>query len=283
MINRFRSFSLNVRGRLLSFERPAVMGIINATPDSFFAPSRGGDASAIARMAEEMLAEGVDILDIGAYSTRPGAAAIDAAEELSRLRVALAAVREVAPQVPVSVDTFRSEIAREAVTSLGADIINDISGGEFDSQMFDVVVATGVPYILTHHPGSESQLHPQERYADVTADVLRWLGARLNQLTLKGVNDVIVDPGFGFGKTSEDNYRLLASLDLFATLGRPLLAGLSNKSMIYKPLGVDPDEAHDGTTVLNTVALLGGASILRVHDVKAAMQAVKLIQMTTQY
>ncbi len=279
MISRFKPFSLNIRGRLLRYERPAVMGIINATPDSFYAPSRAEDAGAIARKASEMIASGVDIIDVGAYSTRPGAAPVSAADERERLRMAVAAVREVSETVPLSVDTFRADIAREAVGEWGADIINDISGGEFDADMTEVAASTGAPYILMHHPGKESELHPASRYDDVVADVMKWLSTRLRRLALAGVNDVIVDPGFGFGKTVEDNYRLMASLELFGVFDRPLLVGISNKSMIYRPLGITPTDAHDGTTVLNAVALLGGASILRVHDVVSAVQTVRLIQM----
>ncbi|MDE5607477.1 MAG: dihydropteroate synthase [Muribaculaceae bacterium] len=279
MISRFKPFSLNIRGRLLRYERPAVMGIINATPDSFFAPSRALDSEAIAEKAAEMIAEGVDIIDVGAYSTRPGATAVSAGEELERLRMAIVAVRSVDSVIPVSVDTFRADIARLAVTEMGADIINDISGGEFDSGMFDVAAITHAPYILTHNPGTEGNMHPACQYGDVVADVLRWLSGRLRRLALAGVNDVIVDPGFGFGKTIEDNYRLMASLPLFEALDRPLLVGISRKSMIYKQLGVDPTDAQDGTTALNTVALLNGASIIRVHDVKAAAQTVRLIQL----
>ncbi|MBD5213243.1 MAG: dihydropteroate synthase [Bacteroidales bacterium] len=279
MISRFKTFSLNVRGRLLRYERPAVMGIINATPDSFFAASRTPDRDSISRRAAEMIAAGVDMIDVGAYSTRPGADPVGVEEEIDRLRMAIVAVREVDQRIPVSVDTFRADVAGLAVTEMGADIINDISGGEFDDKMFDVAAATGAPYILTHNPGTESNLHPASGYGDVVADVTRWLGSRLRTLALLGVNDVIVDPGFGFGKSIEDNYRLMAELALFEMLGRPILVGVSRKSMIYRPLGIEPADAHDGTTALNTVALLSGASILRVHDVKSAVQTVKLIQL----
>lgn len=276
----FKSFSINIKGTLRRWDRPAVMGIVNVTPDSFYAPSRTSDAGSIAHRVETMLRQGVDIIDIGAYSTRPGAAPVGRDEELRRLERGLEAVRSIDSRIPVSVDTFRADIARRAVTELGADIINDISGGKFDPAMIATAADTRAPYILTHSTGSEADIHLPQRYDDVTSEVIAALSERLAELRLAGAADVIVDPGFGFGKSVADNYRMLDGLDRFAMLGYPILVGISNKSMIFKPLGISPENAQNGTTALNTIALERGASILRVHDVEAARQAVTLFTLT---
>ncbi len=269
-------FTLNINGRLVEYNRPAVMGIINATPDSFYSGSRTADSRAVAERARMMLDQGVDMLDLGAYSSRPGAADVSAADEGDRLHMALEAIRSVSADVPVSVDTFRADVAEKAVTEWGADIINDISGGTLDPDMFETVARLHVPYILMHMRGTPADMQQHCSYADVTADVAADLSAKLHRLSVLGVNDVIIDPGFGFSKTLEQNYRMLRELDTFGLLGRPVLAGVSRKSMITRLLGIDSEDALNGTTAVNTLALDRGASILRVHDVQAARQAVEI-------
>lgn len=268
-------FSLNIRGTLREYSSPLVMGILNATPDSFYAGSRANTDAEIAARAAALVSEGADIIDLGAFSTRPGAEEVDEAEELRRLEHALPLVKAIAGPTLVSVDTFRASVARRAV-ELGADIINDVSGGNLDPDMFDTVAELQVPYILSHMRGSVKDMMEYTEYEMVTRDVLSELGDRLQQLALLGVSDVIIDPGFGFSKTLDQNYRLLADLKLFGLFHRPLLVGFSRKSMITKLLGITPDEALNGTTVLNTLALDRGAAILRVHDVRAARQAVEI-------
>lgn len=275
-MNRFTPFSLNLRGRLTECNRPQVMGIINVTPDSFYAPSRVVDRTALTDRVRQMIDDGADMIDLGGYSSRPGAADIPVDEEIDRIAAGMEAIRSVSPTIPVSIDTFRSEVARKAVTEFDADMINDISGGDLDDEMWDTVARLKVPYIIMHMRGTPSTMAARTDYEDVTATVLADLGAKLNRLSLLGINDIIVDPGFGFAKTVEQNYELMAHLELFHMLERPLLVGISRKSMIYKPLGITADEALNGTTVLNTAALMQGAAILRVHDVKEAAQAVKI-------
>lgn len=271
-------FSLNLHGNLVEYTRPAVMGIINATPDSFFEGSRAMDRAAIETRAREMALAGADFIDIGGCSTRPGGAMASVDEEMERLRMAVPAVRQAAPEIPVSVDTFRADVARMAVEELGADIINDVSGGNLDPDMFDTVAALGVPYILGHMRGTPADMMEYTDYENVTADVLSELGDRLQQLALLGVNDVIIDPCFGFSKTLDQNYTLLAELELFRLFHRPIAVGFSRKSMVTVPLGISASDALTGTTVLNTLALERGASILRVHDVAAAVQVVKIYE-----
>lgn len=273
------SFTLNIKGELKTFDAPAVMGILNVTPDSFYARSRALDDEEIVAKARRLVGEGADIVDIGGHSTRPGATDVSPSDEADRLERAVRAVKAAAPDVIISVDTFRSDIARKAVEDWGADMINDISGGNLDADMFETVAALRVPYVLTHSRGGISDMMEYVDYEMVTRDVLSELGDRLQQLVLLGVCDVIVDPGFGFSKTLEQNYQLLGDLGLFEILHRPLLVGVSRKSMVTKVLGIEPEEALNGTTVLNTLALDRGASILRVHDVKAAREAIKIHQM----
>lgn len=270
-------FTLNIKGKLHEYTRPLVMGILNATPDSFYAGSRAQSDAAIAARAARLAAEGADIIDIGAFSTRPGASEVSTDDECRRLCNAVRIVRStVGEAMPLSVDTFRASVARAAVEDCGADIINDVSGGNLDPDMFDTVAALRVPYILMHMRGTVADMMEYTNYEDVTRDVLSELGDRLQQLALLGVNDVIVDPGFGFSKTLEQNYRLLHDLKLFGLLHRPILVGVSRKSMITRLLGIGADDALNGTTVINTLALDRGASILRVHDVAAARQAVDI-------
>lgn len=269
-------FSLNIRGRLVEYSRPAVMGIINATPDSFYPGSRTPDAEAVAGRTRELLEQGADIIDLGAYSSRPGADDVSPDEEGRRLRMALEAIRSVSADVPVSVDTFRASLAEKAVTEWGADIINDISGGSLDPAMFDTVARLNVPYILMHMRGTPADMQQHCLYGDVTAEVAGELSQRLHRLSLAGVNDVIIDPGFGFSKTLEQNYRMLRELEVFAMLGRPVLVGVSRKSMITRLPAVEGGDALNGTTAVNMLALDRGAAILRVHDAGAARQAVEI-------
>ncbi len=254
------------------------MGIINLTPDSFFSESRYNGEAAILSRVESILCEGGDMVDVGAYSTRPGAALVTVEEELGRLMPALAVIRKAFPDVLVSVDTFRSEIARKAVLEGEADMINDISGGEMDEAMYDTVATLNVPYILTHMQGTPQTMQEAPQYKDVVAEVSKWLAQRVDRLRDKGVNDIIIDPGFGFGKTLEHNFKLFNHLEELALFQLPILVGISRKSMIYKVLESDADQALNGTTVLNTLALNKGANILRVHDVKEAAECVKLVE-----
>ena len=265
---------LNIRGNLIEFNRPAVMGIVNVTPDSFFAGSRVPADSVTARVSE-MMAQGADIIDLGGYSSRPGADTVTAEEELARLVPAIAAIRERFPDIPVSVDTFRADVARECIAQ-GADIINDIGGGDLDPEMFGTITNLRVPYILMHMRGTPATMQSLTYYDDVVADVLRDLAFKTDRLHQLGVNDVIIDPGFGFAKTVDQNYRLLAALGMFREIGCPVLAGVSRKTMIWKELGIHPDEALNGTTAINMIALMNGADILRVHDVRECAETVRL-------
>ncbi len=279
MMQPFRTYSLNLNGRLVLIDRPWVMGIINVTPDSFYSASRVNDEAALVERVGQMVADGADVLDVGACSTRPDSQSVDAQGEMQRLQWALAVIRREAPDVVISVDTFRADVARRCVEQWGADIINDISGGTLDEEMFSTVASLGVPYVLTHTRGTPATMSSMTDYGDVAADVLEWMARRIDELRQMGVADVIADPGFGFAKDVEQNYRLLTCLDAFHALNAPLLVGVSRKRMVYMPLGITPDEALNGTTVVNTMALERGAHILRVHDVKAAVQAVTLTAM----
>lgn len=279
----FRPFSLNIGGSLRVYPRPQVMGIVNITPDSFYSKSRTMCDDAIKRRVEDVVRDGADFLDIGAYSSRPGASDVSEEEELERLRIGLNAIRSVNADIPVSVDTFRSRVAYVAVKEFGANIINDISGGDLDRDMFSVVAALNVPYILMHMRGNPQTMQRYTDYENIMADMLLDMSRKLRELHLMGVSDVIVDPGFGFSKTLEQNYEIMRHLDLFSTeLNAPVLVGVSRKSMITKTLCISPDEALNGTTVLNTIALMGGAAFLRVHDVKEAVQAVKLYELSSK-
>ncbi|MBO4802931.1 MAG: dihydropteroate synthase [Muribaculaceae bacterium] len=280
MMQPFKTYSLNLKGRLVTIDRPWVMGIINITPDSFYSGSRVADEQMLVERVEGMLADGVDVIDVGACSTRPGSQSVDAQEEMDRLRWALMAIRRVAPEMIVSVDTYRADVARRCVEEWGADIINDISGGTIDDKMFDTIARLEVPYVLMHMRGTPETMSSLTDYNDVTADVLDWMAHRIDELRQMGVADIIADPGFGFAKTMEQNYEMLARLEVFHALDAPLLVGVSRKRMIYMPLECTADEALMGTTVINTIALMQGAHILRVHDVKAAAEAVKLVLLT---
>lgn len=273
-------YTMNFRGKLVELQRPWVMGILNVTPDSFYADSRTpmAEPERIAQRVRQMLAEGADIIDVGAYSSRPGADDISPLEEMRRLEVALSTVREVAPEVYVSVDTFRSEVARQCVEHFGVDLINDISGGVLDRAMPKVVARLGVPYIIMHMKGNPETMQTAPEYQDVVAEVLEFLARQQQRFFDAGGKDVIIDPGFGFGKTLQHNYRLMDRLQDFHELHAPLLVGVSRKSMIYKLLETTPQDALNGTTVLHTIAMMKGAHILRVHDVQAAVEARTLVE-----
>ena len=273
-------YTMNLRGKLVELRRPWVMGILNVTPDSFYADSRTpmAEPERIAQRVRQMLAEGADIIDVGAYSSRPGADDISPLEEMRRLEVALSTVREVAPEVYVSVDTFRSEVARQCVEHFGVDLINDISGGVLDRAMPKVVARLGVPYIIMHMKGNPETMQTAPEYQDVVAEVLEFLARQQQRFFDAGGKDVIIDPGFGFGKTLQHNYRLMDRLQDFHELHAPLLVGVSRKSMIYKLLETTPQDALNGTTVLHTIAMMKGAHILRVHDVQAAIEARTLVE-----
>lgn len=270
---------INVAGKLLDLSIPKIMGVINITPDSFYEGSRVTDEKEILTTAGRMLEEGADIIDIGGYSSRPGAGDVNPEEEKKRVLKAIASVKREFPAAIISVDTFRAEIAREAVTEFGASIVNDISGGEADKEMSDVIQELNVPYIIMHMQGMPGNMQDNPVYTDVVSDILVWFSSKIVGLHSAGVKDIIIDPGFGFGKTTGHNFEILHRLGDFAICGLPLLVGMSRKSMIWKTLGVTPEEALNGTTVLNTIALMKGADILRVHDVKEAIQVVRLMEM----
>lgn len=271
-------FSLKLRGRVVEFDHPQIMGIVNVTPDSFYAGSRTGDSVSVARRVEKMIEDGADWIDIGAYSSRSGALEVTAEEEIRRLRLGMEALRKVDSDIFVSVDTFRAEVADIAVKELGADMINDISGGTLDSDMFAVVAETEVPYVLMHMRGTPSSMQTMTDYTDVTADVLADLQVKLSRLGAMGVADVVVDPGFGFAKTLEQNYTLMRDLGMFGLLDCPVLVGVSRKSMIYRLAGKTPDESLFGTVALNALALERGAAFLRVHDVAAAYDTRAVVE-----
>lgn len=269
---------INVNGCLLDLRVPRVMGVINITPDSFYDGSRFTTEESVIIAARKMIDDGADIIDVGGYSSRPGAKDITVEEEKARVLGAIRLISSNVPGAVLSVDTFRSEIACEAVSECGAHMINDISGGEADPGMFELVARLKVPYIIMHMQGTPANMQKNPVYEDVVADILKWFGRRLVKLQSMGVNDIIIDPGFGFGKTIEHNFEILRKLGDFSIAGVPLLVGLSRKSMIWKTLGIKPGEALNGTSVLNMAALMNGADILRVHDVKEAVQSVRLFQ-----
>lgn len=270
---------INVAGKLLDLSIPKVMGVINITPDSFYEGSRATEEKEILKAAAGIIEDGADIIDIGGYSSRPGAAEVPPEEEKKRVLTAICLINKEFPEIIISVDTFRSEIAREAVSECGAHMINDISGGEADSNMLGVIQQLNVPYIMMHMQGMPENMQDNPVYADVVADILVWFSSKIARLQSAGVKDIIIDPGFGFGKTVNHNFEILHRLADFSISGLPLLVGMSRKSMIWKTLGVSPEEALNGTTVLNTIALMKGADILRVHDVKEAVQVVRLMEM----
>lgn len=276
-----KPFTLNIRGNLLRVERPMIMGIINVTPDSFWEGSRAADADSITGRAAAMIADGADIIDLGACSTRPGAETCDAATEEARIAVGVEAVRSVSADIPLSVDTFRASVARSAVEH-GADIVNDISGGDLDPGMMPTVASLHVPYIMMHMRGTPATMQSMCDYPEgVVTEVVADLSRKIERFRLAGVADIIADPGLGFAKTVGQNYELLRSTaEIGELLGTPVLIGLSRKSMLTRPLGITAAEALEATTAANTLALVNGAAILRVHDVKAAVEARKIVSLT---
>lgn len=268
--------TLNLRGRLLELREPQIMGILNVTPDSIYSDSRTPDEAHITDRVRQMMDEGADMIDIGGYSSRPGADDVTPEEEMDRLRRGLRIVRKLYPEVPVSVDTFRADVARMCIEEEGADIINDISGGMMDRQMFRTVARLGVPYILMHMQGTPDTMQVAPHYDNLRREVMLYFAERIDRLCQMGAKDIIVDPGFGFGKTLEHNYELMNHLEDFAVFNLPLLVGISRKTMIYKLIGGTPQTSLNGTTVLNTISLVKGAHILRVHDVKAAAEAKQI-------
>lgn len=268
---------INVNGSLLDLSTPCVMGILNVTPDSFYAGSRMQTEADIAARIEQIVEEGAGIIDIGAYSSRPNADPVSAREEMERLRAGLEVIRRVCPEAVVSVDTFRADVARMSVEEYGVAIINDISAGEMDAEMFPTVARLNVPYIMMHMQGTPQNMQQCPHYDNLFKEVFQYFARKVQQLRDRGVKDIILDPGFGFGKTLEHNYELLAHLEDFHVFELPLLVGVSRKSMIYRLLDITPQEALNGTTVLNTLCLLKGAHILRVHDVREAVEAVKMV------
>lgn len=274
-------FTLNCKGRLLVVDKPLVMGIINATPDSFFGGNRSTEVDEIVAKAAKMLSDGADLIDIGGQSTRPGSDLISPDEEIKRVVPAVKAIIQKFPDTLISIDTFYSNVAIAAVNS-GAAIVNDISAGSMDKKMIETVARLKVPYILMHMKGTPQIMQQNAVYENVNREVLDFFIAKTNELRKAGVLDMIIDPGFGFGKTIEHNFELLKNLSVFKILDKPILVGISRKSTIYKTLGVTADEALNGTSVLNTIALMNGASVLRVHDVKEAKEAVTLFLATNK-
>jgi dihydropteroate synthase len=274
-----RKSSINLNGRLIDLSKPVVMGILNVTPDSFYDGGKYKTEELILRRAEEMLVQGATIIDMGALSTRPGAAGISTKEELDRLLPAVKAVKKAFPEAPISIDTYRSWVALEVIQECGPCIVNDVSGGNFDVHMFDTVGRLGVPYILMHMLGTPIDMQKDPVYEDIIREISLFFTDRVKRLTRAGVKDIIIDPGFGFGKNLEHNYELLNRLDSFKVFQLPLLVGVSRKSMICRLLELKPEDALNGTSVVNTLALMGGTDILRVHDVKEAVQAIRIFNM----
>jgi dihydropteroate synthase len=270
--------TININGSLFGLTTPLVMGILNVTPDSFYAQSRKQSTEEIENRVLQIVKEGATIIDIGAYSTRPNAADVTVEEEMERLRKGLSVIHGIAPNMAVSVDTFRADVAAMCVEEYGVSIVNDISGGELDAEMFRTVSRLHVPYILTHMQGTPQNMQNEPHYDDLLKEVFYYFSKKTQELKELGVKDIIIDPGFGFGKTIEHNYQLMAHLDDFQLFELPILVGISRKSMIFKLLGTTAQESLNGTTVLNTIALTKGADILRVHDVRQAVEAIKIVE-----
>ncbi len=271
-----RKSSIALGDSQIDLSIPVVMGIVNITPDSFYEDSRMEDETTMLKFVGQMVKEGVSVVDVGAVSTRPGAATVSTKTELGRLLPALHAIRKEFPDLPISIDTFRSWVAVRVVDEIGPIIVNDISGGTLDSKMFETVGQLEMPYILSHMQGTPLDMQDDPQYEDVVRDIASFFADKMKKLAKAGVKEVILDPGFGFGKTLDHNYELLNRLDAFKVFQLPVMVGLSRKSMIWKALDLKPETALNGTSVANTMALLGGADILRVHDVKEAVEAVKI-------
>lgn len=274
----FEPYTLNVSGKLLEVDSPIVMGILNATPDSFYSGSRCDSDEAVRMRVRQIVSEGGRIIDVGGYSSRPMADDVAPEDEWRRLSAALRIVRDEAPGAIVSVDTFRASIAERCVGEYGVDIVNDISSGQLDRAMIPTVARLKVPYVMMHMRGNPHTMQDFTDYGDVAADVMRFLGDRIKEAAYAGISDIILDPGFGFSKTLDQNYELLARMELLREFGYPLLVGVSRKSMVYKLLGTSPEQSLNATTAVNTLALLKGASILRVHDVREAVEAVAVVE-----
>ena len=282
-----RPHTINVGGKLLSLSPAVVMGIINITPDSFYAKSKVNDEESLRQRVLQIINDGGKIIDVGAYSSRPGAKNVSQEEEMTRLRHSLKTIQEASCDLPISVDTFRSDVAKMCVEEYGVNIINDISAGQLDNNMFETVARLQVPYVIMHMRGNPQTMQENTQYQDLIADMFLYFSQKINRLQDLGVNDIIIDPGFGFSKTLDQNYKLLQRLEDFREFDLPILIGVSRKSMIYKYLGGEPEDALNGTSIINTIALLKGANILRVHDVKACADAIKIIEKmndnTTRY
>ena len=271
-------YSLNINGKLFDLSEPQVMGILNVTPDSFYSGSRKQTEDEIESRVRQIIGEGASIIDIGAYSSRPNADDVSPSEEMERLRKGLSVIQRVAPNAIVSVDTFRADVAKMCVEEYGVGMVNDISGGMLDKDMFATVAKLGIPYILMHMQGTPQNMQQNPHYDDVVKEVFMYFAEKVQRLRDLGVKDIILDPGYGFGKTVEHNYELMNHQEELLEFELPLLVGISRKSMIYKALGITADEALNGTSVLNTISLLKGANILRVHDVATCVEVVNLIQ-----
>ncbi|NQU82250.1 MAG: dihydropteroate synthase [Bacteroidetes bacterium] len=268
---------MKIKGQLIDFSVPKVMGVLNVTPDSFYDGSRYTEKEKIVSKVKKMIMEGVDFIDVGAYSSRPGASIISYEEELRRLSETMELLRSGFPESIISIDTFRSGIARKMVEEYGANMINDISAGDMDREMFVTIADLQIPYIMMHMQGTPKTMQKNPKYDNVVKDILAVFSGKIEELKLIGVDNVILDPGFGFGKTLDHNYELMNGLGQFSVLNKPIMVGVSRKSMICKLLGCTPDEALNGTVVLNTVALMKGVDILRVHDVKEAVEAIRIV------
>ena len=268
--------TISLREKLMDFSVPKIMGILNITPDSFYDGGRYNSKDKIQKQIEKMIISGADIIDVGGYSSRPGAKDISIEDELNRVIPAIEIIKQKFPKTIISIDTFRSRVASEAIIS-GADIVNDISGGNLDSNMFETVSKHKVPYILMHMRGNPENMMSKTNYENVTKDIYRYFSERIDKAKSYGINDIIIDPGFGFSKTTQQNYELLNNLEFFKEFQRPIVIGVSRKSMIYKTLNTTPDKALNGSSVLHTVSLMKGANILRTHDVKEALECIKIV------
>ncbi len=274
---------MKIKGQFIDFSVPKVMGVLNVTPDSFYDGGRYTTEKKIASKVEKMILEGVDFIDVGAYSSQPGAAIISYEEEVRRLSETIKVLKSRFPAIIISIDTFRSGIARKMVEEYGADMINDISAGDMDKEMFSTIADLQIPYVMMHMQGTPQTMQKNPKYENVVKDIITVFAGKVEELKLLGVDDVILDPGFGFGKNLDHNYKLMNGLGLFAVLNKPIMVGVSRKSMIGKLLGCTPDEALNGTVVLNTVALMKGIDILRVHDVKEAVEAIKIVEKLNEF
>lgn len=273
----FEPYSINIRGQLYEINRPQVMGILNVTPDSFYSGSRAFSEDVIKKRVKQIVDEGADMIDIGGYSSRPNAEDISPEEEYERLALGLKIIKDVAPDIIVSVDSFRASVIENCHKNFGIDIVNDIAAGELDPEMIPTVGRLKLPYIMMHMRGNPVTMMQLTDYDDLTSDILKYFSKKIKEATDAGICDIIIDPGFGFSKDLEQNYELLKNLNCFKSLELPLLVGVSRKSMIFKLFGFTPAESLNGTTVINTISMLSGASIIRVHDVKQAVEAATII------